>query len=256
MAPGSVGVGVMAYWGTSADGRKGRTFHDNYVVAMKEFVRWLLDEGHSVRILIGDHADEPEAREILADAEQHWNKVGQPPIDFVPVASTSDVMQVITSVETVSRRTLPQRAHGSGVRTADPGHRLWREASRPDGANELRPLLSQYSRDRSQPSTGTVPITSRDLGPAIVDADGSSGNCQRQRVDHQFSELFQTLLPSAQPWSPWADLRLPWPSEGIRPASLCARRRWPAHAVHNDAAVPDGGEKRSFAHPENRGIFP
>jgi hypothetical protein len=27
---------------------------------MKEFVRWLLETGHEVRLLIGDHDDEPE----------------------------------------------------------------------------------------------------------------------------------------------------------------------------------------------------
>ncbi len=195
VAPGSVGVGVMAYWGTSADGRKGRTFHDNYVVAMKEFVRWLLDEGHSVRILIGDHADEPEAREILADAEQHWNKVGQPPIDFVPVASTSDVMQVITSVETV----VAARFHNVLMALA---------CGRPTLAiaygEKHRALMAQMNCDHFCHSIREIDLnllqeqfrslraTSVRLSSTLMDR----AEFQRQRVDHQFSELFQTLLPS------------------------------------------------------------
>ena len=66
---------------------------------MKEFVRWLLDDGHEVRILIGDH-DEPEAREILADAGS-IGKVRPAAHRLRPVASTDALMSRITSVETV-----------------------------------------------------------------------------------------------------------------------------------------------------------
>ena len=100
-SPGSVAVGVMAYWGSLADRVKRQSIHDSYLQSMKEFVRWLLDTGHEVRILIGDHDDEPEAREILADARLHWRGPGAPPVDFRPVLSTNALMSRIASVETV-----------------------------------------------------------------------------------------------------------------------------------------------------------
>jgi polysaccharide pyruvyl transferase WcaK-like protein len=99
--PRSVAVGVMAYWGSVADRGRRHEIHDTYLQAMKEFVRWLLDTGHEVRLLIGDHEDEPEAREILADAQQHWTGGGDAPVDFQPIYSTSALMSRLSSVETV-----------------------------------------------------------------------------------------------------------------------------------------------------------
>ena len=99
--PSSVAVGVMAYWGTPADGGKGRTIHDSYLQGMKEFVRWLVDNGHEVRLLIGDQDDEPEAREILADAQLHWRDPGIPPVEFRPATSTDALINQLASVETV-----------------------------------------------------------------------------------------------------------------------------------------------------------
>lgn len=97
----SIGVGVMAYWGTSADGRRGRVFHDRYLEGMKHFVHWLMETGHNVRLLIGDDDDEPAAREIVADAELHWKGPGAAPVDFQPVSSTDELMSRLASVEAV-----------------------------------------------------------------------------------------------------------------------------------------------------------
>jgi polysaccharide pyruvyl transferase WcaK-like protein len=99
--PATVAVGVMAYWGTAVDGRKAQTIHDTYLDGMKDFVRWLMETGHNVRLLIGDHDDEPEARAILADANMHWQGPGAAPIDFQPVSSTDALMSRLALVETV-----------------------------------------------------------------------------------------------------------------------------------------------------------
>ena len=99
--PASVAVGVMAYWGTPSDGGRGQTIHDSYLQGMKEFVRWLMDTGHEVRLLIGDHDDEPEARDVLADAQLHWLRSDRPPVEFQPVSSTDALMNRLALVETV-----------------------------------------------------------------------------------------------------------------------------------------------------------
>jgi polysaccharide pyruvyl transferase WcaK-like protein len=195
VTPGSVAVGVMAYWGTSADGRRGRTLHDGYVVAMKEFVRWLLDEGHSVRILIGDHDDEPEAREILADAERHWTKAGQAPIDFEPVSSTTAVMQVIASVEIVVaarfHNVLMALACGRPTLAIAYGekHRaLMAQMGSEDFCHSIRDIDPDLLREQFR----SLRATSAQLSATLR----NRAELQRQRLDSQFSELMRALFPS------------------------------------------------------------
>jgi hypothetical protein len=100
-APGSVAVGVMAYGGTATDGGKGQTIHDTYLQGMKEFVRWLLETGHEVRLLIGDHDDEPEGPRDPCRCPAALAGPGAPPVDFQPVSSTDALMSWIAFVETL-----------------------------------------------------------------------------------------------------------------------------------------------------------
>jgi polysaccharide pyruvyl transferase WcaK-like protein len=67
--PGIVAVGVMGYRGSNDDRKQAEAIHAAYVATMKSFVRWLIDNDRSVRILIGDE-NEPDklvGEEILAD---------------------------------------------------------------------------------------------------------------------------------------------------------------------------------------------
>jgi polysaccharide pyruvyl transferase WcaK-like protein len=69
----TVGVGVMDYYGSNDDERAHadeiRAF---YVEKMKLFVRWLVDGGRNVRLLVGDAngSDETVVKEILADIRE------------------------------------------------------------------------------------------------------------------------------------------------------------------------------------------
>lgn len=44
--PLTVGVGVMAYYGTNDDRKQADEIHASYIEKMKRFVRWLADSGH------------------------------------------------------------------------------------------------------------------------------------------------------------------------------------------------------------------
>jgi polysaccharide pyruvyl transferase WcaK-like protein len=71
--PGIVGVGVMGYRGGNDDRRQAAAILASYVATMKSFVRWLIDNGRSVRILIADE-NEPDkhvGEEILADVRAY-----------------------------------------------------------------------------------------------------------------------------------------------------------------------------------------
>ena len=54
--PETVGVGVMAYYGTNDDRGQADELHGAYIETMKDFVRWLVDSGYRVRLFWGDNA--------------------------------------------------------------------------------------------------------------------------------------------------------------------------------------------------------
>ena len=64
--PGTVGIGVMAFYGTYLDRRRADEIHAAYVGALITFVRWLRDAGHPIRLFIGDRADAAVVDEIIA----------------------------------------------------------------------------------------------------------------------------------------------------------------------------------------------
>lgn len=98
---GTVGVGVMAYFGDSADRAHADEIHAAYVARIKEFVRWLVDSGHGVRMLIGDAADEPVAEEIVADARTYWSGTGPFPVVYEPFSSADELMSQVAPLDAV-----------------------------------------------------------------------------------------------------------------------------------------------------------
>lgn len=71
--PQVVGIGVMDYRGGDDDRGQATVIQAQYIAAMKAFVRWLIDNGRSVRILIGDEneSDKLVGEELLADAQAY-----------------------------------------------------------------------------------------------------------------------------------------------------------------------------------------
>jgi polysaccharide pyruvyl transferase WcaK-like protein len=66
-APDTVGVGVMAYYGSNDDRKEAEAINARYLRAMKEFLHWLIDTDHRIRLFWGDDVDEPAVQEIVAD---------------------------------------------------------------------------------------------------------------------------------------------------------------------------------------------
>jgi polysaccharide pyruvyl transferase WcaK-like protein len=95
----SVGVGVMAYYGADDFGSSAEAIHAEYVKKMTDFVRWLLDTGHSVRLLVGDSVHDCEVvRSVLGGLRSHdaFNRVVAEPI-----ISMDDLLSQISRVATV-----------------------------------------------------------------------------------------------------------------------------------------------------------
>ena len=62
--PATVGVGVMTYRGTNDDRNRADEIYGAYVATFTRFILWLLDQGRSVRIFVGDKTDDEALAEI------------------------------------------------------------------------------------------------------------------------------------------------------------------------------------------------
>ena len=98
---GTVGVGVMDYHGSNDDRRQADQLHDSYVEKMKNFVLWLVDNGHSVRLFTTDVHDEQIMGEVIAYLRAHRPQLDPSQIVAKPVSSLDELMRQIASVDTV-----------------------------------------------------------------------------------------------------------------------------------------------------------
>lgn len=97
----SVAVGVMAYDGTPADRYRAAEVRSAYTGKMTQLVRSLIDDGHRVRLMIGDVNDLPVVEEILADARSRWTGPAEPPVVFEAVSTIDDVMDQLSQADLV-----------------------------------------------------------------------------------------------------------------------------------------------------------
>jgi polysaccharide pyruvyl transferase WcaK-like protein len=101
VATRTVGVGVMAFYGGNNDRQRADEIYASYVEKTKRFVRWLVDNDHRIRLFTGDHLDESVVQEILSDLRVHRPELEPSRIVAEPASSLEDLMQQMSSVETV-----------------------------------------------------------------------------------------------------------------------------------------------------------
>ena len=101
--PQVVGVGVMNYHGSNDDRKQAQELYAAYLQTMKSFVRWLIDDGRKVRLLLGDtnNSDEGAVQEILADVRAYRPDLDADRVLAEPVSTFTDVMQAMAPVGTV-----------------------------------------------------------------------------------------------------------------------------------------------------------
>jgi len=68
---------------------------------MKEFVRWLVDSGRSVRLFIGDDQDQHVVDEIIADIRQQRPDLAPSQVIGPPVSTFAELTSLIAPVATV-----------------------------------------------------------------------------------------------------------------------------------------------------------
>jgi polysaccharide pyruvyl transferase WcaK-like protein len=100
--PMTVGVGVMAYYGTNDDRPQAEEIHVAYVKKMKRFVRWLADSGYRIRLFGGDNKwDDGIVEEILGDLRNYRPDLEPMWAVTNPVSSLDELMQVMAPVGTI-----------------------------------------------------------------------------------------------------------------------------------------------------------
>lgn len=95
---GSVGLGVMAYYGAEEDRSRAEEIHAAYLAGLTEFVRWLVDNGRTVRLVVGDAVDEEVVRAVLDDVRRYRPTL---PDDAVVADVTDDLGELMRRLRTV-----------------------------------------------------------------------------------------------------------------------------------------------------------
>jgi polysaccharide pyruvyl transferase WcaK-like protein len=99
----TVAVGVMAYYGTNDERKQADEIYARYVDGMQQFVRWLVDNGRRVVLVVGDTngSDGGVAQEILADVRAYRPDLDPSSVTAAAVSSYADVMQTLLPVSSV-----------------------------------------------------------------------------------------------------------------------------------------------------------
>jgi polysaccharide pyruvyl transferase WcaK-like protein len=98
-----VAVGVMSHYGSNADRAQAGEIYAAYIDGMKRFVRWLVDSGRSVRLIVGDTngSDDAALQEILADLRGTRPGCLDSQVAAEPVVTFADLMQQVAQVDSV-----------------------------------------------------------------------------------------------------------------------------------------------------------
>jgi polysaccharide pyruvyl transferase WcaK-like protein len=99
--PLAVGVGVMTYYGWRNDRTRGASIYQAYLEKIANFMLWLLDRGHPVRILMGDVADQRAVADLTTKLTTARPNLPQDRLLTNPVYSLHDLMRQIAETDVV-----------------------------------------------------------------------------------------------------------------------------------------------------------
>ena len=99
--PETVGVGLMAYYGSNDDRGRADEIYASYIGNVESFIRWLLDGGRRVRLFYGDTVDEPAVQQVLTDLREYQSDPGSPRLAAERVTSYAELSRAMAPVGTV-----------------------------------------------------------------------------------------------------------------------------------------------------------
>lgn len=190
----TVGVGVMAYRGTNDDRSHADEVRAEYVGKLKQFVRWLADNGYRIRLFIGDEEDGPVAEDVAADLRAYRPDLGPAWVVSEPVASLQDIMEQMASVELV----VATRYHNviCALKMSKPtvsiGYSTKNDLVMAGmGLGDFCQSIGTLDVDRLIAQFTTLASRRGQLGNAMVERNAANG----RRLEEQFAKLSATLLP-------------------------------------------------------------
>ena len=196
--PQTVGVGVMAYYGTNDDRKQADQIHVAYVKKMKRFVRWLADSGYRIRLFGGDNLwDDGIVEEILADLRAHRPDLEPMWAVADPVTSLDELMREMAPVGTI----VAIRYHNvlCALKLCKPTLSL-SYARKHDllmadmGLSEFCQFANTFDVDRLIEQFTALQGRSSQLSQAMAER-----NAEKARLlDQQFAELSRLLFPAGQ----------------------------------------------------------
>jgi polysaccharide pyruvyl transferase WcaK-like protein len=195
--PQTVCVGLMAYYGSNDDRKNADQIYSAYVIVMKEFVRWLADNGRKVRLLVGDTngSDDAVVREILADLQQSRPTLDPSQVTARPVLTLADVLQEMRPAGSV----VAIRFHNilAALKLCKPtvaiGYSAKHDALMADmGVPEFCEPVSTLNVDRLIQRFTELESRSAQVHETLVDHKVRN----EQLLKEQFAELSDTLFPA------------------------------------------------------------
>jgi polysaccharide pyruvyl transferase WcaK-like protein len=97
----TVGVGVMTYLGWQRGSPLGPAIYATYLEKITTFVLWLLDQGHRVRILMGDAADQDALADVLSRVATARPHLAQERLVADPMRSLHDLMRQMAETDVI-----------------------------------------------------------------------------------------------------------------------------------------------------------
>jgi polysaccharide pyruvyl transferase WcaK-like protein len=195
--PQTVGVGVMAYFGGNDDRGRSDDIYASYVRNLKIFIRWLVDSGRSVRLLVGDGSDDSVVQEILDDLRTHRADLDPGRVVAEPVFSFADLVRAMAPVGTV----IATRYHNvmCALKLSKPtisiGYSAKNRALMADaGLSEFCQDVKSLDVELLIKQFTELQERSAELKPPIEEC------CETQaaRVGQQFADLSAVLFPPAE----------------------------------------------------------
>jgi polysaccharide pyruvyl transferase WcaK-like protein len=190
----------MEYGGSNDQREHADEIRSSYIGAMKRFVRWLVDNDHRVRLLIGDTngSDEGVVHEILADLRESRPDLDPSWVVAQPVVSFDDVMRAIQPAGSV----VAIRFHNvlGALKLCKPtiaiGYSPKHEALMEDmGVSRFCQPVYPFDLDLLTQRFAELESNSDQLRQALAE----SNVVNKRLLDGQFAELSAVLFPADKP---------------------------------------------------------
>jgi polysaccharide pyruvyl transferase WcaK-like protein len=97
----TVGVGVMLYHGPRGRADPSVQFYEKYLKKIARFVLWLLDQGHRVRLLVGDAADQHAVDSVLNVVTAERGTLSRKQFFAAPTPTFHDLMLAVADTDIV-----------------------------------------------------------------------------------------------------------------------------------------------------------